>query len=201
MLILESNIYQTCGETANGLSKMWILRYRSAYRRTKAKWEKFKCFVEGFHFRKNGNRSRHCKKVLDVNISWRFFSQTSYFQTEAVWKPASDETVDLFDAIIIIYAILFRSADIFDKNSDAFDAYETNLSNGLAIRNADAELERLLNTNYEPAEAWKKITTGYIKWIYRYLGECNNYQNHIDRFTKVNMRLNDAFYYLENLSG
>ena len=136
-----------------------------------------------------------CKYILT-----KVFSQTSYFQTEAVWKPASDETVDLFYAIII-YAILFRSADIFDKNSDAFDAYETNLSNGLAIRNADAELERLLNTNYEPAEAWKKITTGYIKWIYRYLGECNNYQNHIDRFTKVNMRLNDAFYYLENLSG
>ena len=91
--------------------------------------------------------------------------------------------------------------DSFDKDSDAFDDYETNLSNGLAIRNADAELERLLNTNYEPAEAWKKITTGYIKWIHRYLGECNNYKNHIDRFKKVNTRLNQAFSFLENLSS
>ena len=98
-------------------------------------------------------------------------------------------------------AIPQRSVDTFDQDSDAFDDYEINLSNGLAIRNADAELERLLNTNYEPAEAWKKITTGYIKWIYRYLGECNNYKNHIDRFTKVNTRLNEAFSFLENLSS
>ena len=85
---------------------------------------------------------------------------------------------------------LRRNLDDFNL----FDDFETGLQSGNSVRNAERELARALSD--DQSQALRQIRVGFFKWIYRYLGECNNQADddvHSNRLNEISAAMKTAF--------